>query len=455
LLFFDRFSLLTPKSNNKTAMTNSTSNPISFTGVKGRKVEAIFSGQTITSDGGGMLLRAADDAIGLLSRVGRCFSDFRRKASCAHSVVNLLRQRVYALALGYEDLNDHDALRHDPALQTAVGRDVDMASASTLCRFENSVDAKSLWALSSVLVDIFMASYRQAPEEVILDFDATDDEVHGKQEGRFFHGYYDHYCFLPLYVFCGEHLLAAYLRPGNIDGAKHSLGILGLLVKRIRAAWPKTRIIMRGDSGFCRWKLMRWCDNHDVEYLLGPAKNSRLLQQTQPLLDEAHECYLQTGKKQKLFSETRYAAGTWDTERRVLIKAEHLEKGSNPRFVVTSLCGTPETLYQRYCARGEMENRIKEQQLCLFADRTSCSKWLPNQFRVLLSALAYTLINTIRDKALAGTELARARCDTIRLNLLKIGAAVIRNTRRVILMLSESCPYKDVFRLAAARLHAG
>jgi len=436
-------------------MTNRSTNPIRFPAVKSRKVEAGFDGNVITSDGGSMLLRAADGLLGLTQKAARCFSDARRKASCAHSIEAMLRQRVFALALGYEDLNDHDALRHDPALQTAVGRDVDMASASTLCRFENSVDAKSLWALSSVLVDVFIASHRQVPEEIVLDFDATDDEVHGKQEGRFFHGYYDHYCFLPLYVFCGEHLLAAYLRPSNIDGAKHSLGVLGLLVKRIRAAWPKTRIIMRGDSGFCRLKLMRWCDSHGVEYLLGLAQNSRLIQEAQPLLDEVHECFLQTGKKQKLFSETQYAAGTWDKERRVVIKAEHLEKGSNPRFVVTSLSGTPEELYRRYCARGEMENRIKEQQLCLFADRTSCGKWLPNQFRVLLSALAYTLIQCIRDKALTGTELARARCDTIRLKLLKIGAAVVRNTRRVVLMLSEACPYKELFRLAAARLHAG
>lgn len=436
-------------------MTICTSDPIRFKGVKGRKIEAIFSGQTITSDGGGMLLRAADETLGLLSRVARCFTDSRRKASCAHSVENLLRQRVYAIALGYEDLNDHDGLRYDPALQTAVGRDVDMASASTLCRFENSVDAKSLWSLSSVLVDAFIESHKKAPEEIILDFDATDDEVHGKQEGRFFHGYYDHYCFLPLYVFCGEHLLAAYLRPSNIDGAKHSLGVLGLLIKRLREVWPQTRIIVRADSGFCRWKFMRWCDNHGIDYILGLAKNATLLREAQPLLDEVHECFLQTGKKQKLFDETQYAAKTWDKERRVIIKAEHLEKGSNPRFVVTSLSGSPEQLYKYYCARGEMENRIKEQQLCLFADRTSCSKWLPNQFRVLLSALAYTLLNAIRQRALAGTELARARCDTIRLKLLKIGASVVRNTRRVTLMLSESCPYKILFRLAATRLQSG
>ncbi len=436
-------------------MTNCTSNPIRFKEVKGRKVEAVFSGQIITSDGGGVLLRAADEALGLLQRGARCFTDSRRKASCAHSLRNLLRQRVYAMALGYEDLNDHETLRYDPALQTAVGRDVDMASPATLCRFENSVDAKSLWSLSSLLVDAFIESYKNPPEEIILDFDATDDKVHGKQEGRFFHGYYDHYCFLPLYVFCGDHLLAAYLRPSNIDGAKHSLGVLGLLVKRIRQAWPQTRIVVRADSGFCRWKFMRWCDSHSVDYILGLAKNSLLVRHAQTLLDEVHECFLQTGKKQKQFAAIHYAAKTWDKERRVVIKAEHLEKGSNPRFVVTSLNDAPELLYRRYCARGEMENRIKEQQLCLFADRTSCGKWLPNQFRVLLSALAYTLINAIRRRALDGTELARARCDTIRLKLLKIGAAVVRNTRRVILMLSQAYPYKELFCLAARRLHTG
>jgi hypothetical protein len=228
-----------------------------------------------------------------------------------------------------------------------------------LCRFENSVAAKSLWALSSVLVDVFIESHKKEPEEIILDFDATDDRVHGKQEGCFFHGYYDHYCFLPLYVFCDDHLLAAYLRPSNIDGAKHSLGVLALLVKRIRQAWPCTRIVVRADSGFCRWKLMRWCDNHKVEYILGLAKNAILQREAQPLLNEAHEGFLQTDTKQKLFGETRYAAETWNKERRIIIKAEHLEKGSNPRFVVTSLNDAPEILYKRYCARGEMENRIR------------------------------------------------------------------------------------------------
>lgn len=428
---------------------------IAFPGVKGRKFEAVFSGQAITSDGGGALLRAADKSIGLLSRVARGFADSRRKASCAHTVTELLNQRVYALALGYEDLNDHDELKSDPALQAALGRDVDLASASTLCRFENRVDKKSLWALSKVLVDVFIESFDAPPEEIVLDFDSTDDRVHGNQDGKFFHGYYDHYCFLPLYVFCGDHLLAAYLRPSNIDNAKHAKAILGLLVKRIRQAWPSVRIVYRADSGFCRWKTMRWCDANGVDYILGLAKNSRINEMAGPLRDEARSRFEGTGQKQKLFGEVVYGAATWDRERRVIVKAEHLNKGANPRYVVTNVDGDPSEIYQKYCARGEMENRIKEQQLYLFADRTSCSKWLPNQLRLLLSGLAYTLLNTIRRLGLKGTDMARARCDTIRLKLLKIGAAVVRNTRRIRLLLSDSCPYKDIFRLVAARLCPG
>lgn len=436
-------------------MTKRTSDCIGFPGVRGREIEAVFSGQAITSDGGSLLLRAADAAMGLTRRVARAFSDTRRKASCAHSIEALLRQRIYALALGYEDLNDHDELRHDPALQTAVGRDVAMASAATLCRFENRIDRQSLWALSAALVDVFITSHARPPKEIVLDFDSTDDQVHGDQEGRFFHGFYDHYCFLPLYVFCGDHLLAAYLRPSNIDNAKHALGILGLLVKRLRQAWPDVRIVFRADSGFCRWRAMRWCDSHDVGYILGLAKNSRVSEEAAPLLAQASEQFAQTGIKQKLFGEVCYGAATWDRQRRVIVKAEHLEKGANPRYVVTNLPGYPAELYAKYCARGEMENRIKEQQLYLYADRTSCSRWLPNQFRVLLSGLAYTLLAAIRRLGLHGTDLARARCDSIRLKLLKIGAAVVRNSRRVRLLLSEAFPHKELFRIVAARLSPG
>lgn len=436
-------------------MTKCTSKSIKFPGCKGKKVEGLFGSQSITSDGGACLLSSADRTIDLISRAARGFKDSRRRASCRHTVRDLLKQRVYALALGYEDLNDHDELRNDPALQTAVGRDTELASASTLCRFENRIDKETLWAISKVLIDIFIESHKQEPEEIILDFDSTDDRVHGNQKGRFFHGYYDHYCFLPLYVFCGEHLLAAYLRPSNIDNAMHSLAILGLLVKRIRENWPKARIIFRGDSGFCRWRSMQWCDSHKVDYILGLAKNSRVGTLAESFIKEARRLYAETGKKQKLFGEVSYAALSWDRERRVIVKAEHMERGSNPRYVVTSLEGDPGEIYQKYCARGEMENRIKEQQLCLFSDRTSCSEWLSNQFRVLLSALGYTLLNAIRNLGLYGTQMARARCDTIRLKLLKIGAAVVPNTRRIKFLLSKSCPYQEIFRLAASRLCPG
>jgi len=436
-------------------MTKCKSESISFPAVKGRKFEAQFSGQAITSDGGGALLRAADAVINLLPRVAKGFSDYRRKSHCAHSIADILKQRVYALALGYEDLNDHDTLRNDPALQAVVGRDVKLASSSTLCRFENRVDKQTLWSLSEVLVDIFIESFESVPEEIVLDFDSTDDRVHGNQEKKFFHGYYDHHCFLPLYVFCGDHLLAAYLRPSNIDNAMHAQAILGLLVERIRQSWPDVRIIYRGDSGFCRWKTLRWCERNEVKYILGLAKNKRVGAKADSFIMDAHCRFLNSGKKQKLFGEISYGAQSWDRERRVIVKAEHLPKGANPRYVVTNLEGKPAEIYQEYCARGEMENRIKEQKLYLFSDRTSCSKWLPNQFRVLLSGLAYTLLNTIRRLGLLGTDMARAQCDTIRLKLLKIGAAVIRNTRRIRLLLSNSYPYKKLFQLVSSRLCPG
>lgn len=373
-------------------MTKCKTDPITFPDAKGRKLEALFSGGEITSDGGVLLLREADSLIGLLRRVASLLPDERCKSKSRHSLEQMLRQRVFAIALGYEDRNDHDQLRHDTVFQTALDRDCPLASRSTLNRFENSMDRRTMWLVNQVLVETFIESFDTAPKELVLDFDATDDRVHGKQEGRFFHGYYDSYCFLPLYVFCGEDLLCAYLRPSKIDGAKHSWAILALLVKRLRQKWPEVKITFRADSGFCRWKTMRWCDRNKVDYILGLAKNKRVLDKSDRLSCEAHILFEETGEKQKLFGEVQYGAKTWDCERRVLVKAEHLEKGANPRFVVTSLEGDPSDLYERYCARGEMENRIKEQQLYLYADRTSCNKWWANQFRMLLSGLAYTLI---------------------------------------------------------------
>ncbi len=352
-------------------------------------------------------------------------------------------------------MNDHDTLRSDLAWQTAVERDQPPASSPTLCRMENRANREAAVAMHQVLVDQFVSSFDAPPTELILDFDATDDPVHGNQEGRFFHGYYDHYCFLPLYVTCRDQLLAAYLRPSNIDGARHAWAILALLVKRLRSEWPNARIIFRGDSGFCRWRMMAWCDRHGVYYILGLAKNKRINEEAAPLIEKARLRCEATGRKQRLFGNLSYGAHTWDRERRVIARIEHTTRGSNPRYVVTNLPGNSRQLYERiYCARGEMENRIKEQ-MQLFSDRTSATRWWPNQFRVLLSALAYTLLEAIRRLGLKGTELARAQVDTIRLKLLKIGAVIVRNTRRVRFGLSSAHPYQHLFWLVAARLKPG
>ena len=437
-------------------MTECTQTALQFPRFSRRKIDVSFNGGDITSNGGVQLLRLADERTGLIKAAARAIGDSRRTKSCTHDLESLVRQRVYGISLGYEDLNDHEALRADLALQTALARDESLASPSTLCRLENRANRNTAVALHKVLIDNFIASYKQAPRRLILDVDATDDRVHGDQEGRFFHGYYDHYCFLPLYVFCGDQLLVSYLRSSKIDGAKHSWAILALLIKRLRQAWPKVEILVRADSGFCRWRMLRWFDRHGVDYVIGIAKNPRLHDQSLALRTLAQWRYWMMGEKQRLFSEVRYAAQTWDTPRRVIVKAEHSARGSNPRFVVTNLTGNAQRIYDRiYCARGEMENRIKEQQLGLFADRTSCHTWWANQFRLLLSSLAYTLLETIRRVALHGTALARAQCGTLRLKLLRIGAIVLRNTRRIRLLLSSAYPNRELFCLVAARLKPG
>ncbi len=436
-------------------MTNRNRDQLSFPGCKGRKVEADFSGGNVTSDAGVLLVRQADRHLGLTASVARVLADPRRQASCEHTTLSMLRQRVYGLAAGYEDLNDHDFLRNDLAWQTAVERDKPSASSPTLCRMENRANRETAVAMNQVLVEQFFASFDEPPTELILDFDATDDPVHGHQEGRFFHGYYDSYCFLPLYVTCRDRLLVAYLRPSNIDGARHAWAILSLLVKRLRQEWPDTRIIFRADSGFCRWRMLRWCDNNDVFYIVGLAKNKRINEMAAPQIEAARRRFEATGRKQRLFGNLCYGARSWDRQRRVIARIQHDRKGSNPRYVVTNLPGNSRKLYEQiYCARGEMENRIKEQKM-LFSDRTSAHDWWPNQFRLLLSALAYTLLETIRRLGLKGTELARAQVVTIRLKLLKIGAVVVRNTRRVRFGLSSAHPYQHLFRLVATRLEPG
>lgn len=434
-------------------MTECTLPAFQFPAVRGRRVEFNFDGGDVSSDGGAILLREVDRKLGLTRRAARLFSDSRQAGKVEHSVREMFRQRVYGLALGYEDLNDHFQLRHDANLQTAVGRDRALASASTLCRFENCADRSLAVELNRLLIETFVRSFRTAPDELVLDFDATDDRVHGMQDGRFFHGYYDGYCFLPLYVFCGSHLLVAYLRQSNIDAARHSWAILSLLVRRFRQQWPHVRIVLRGDSGFCRQRMLQWCNRNDVGFIVGIGKNTRLLKQCSRTVAKAEKQYRKQGRKARLFIDIGYAANSWKHRQRVIVKAEHNSRGANTRFVVTNLPGRSRDLYDRiYCARGDMENRIKEQQLYLFADRTSCSKWWANQFRLLLSSLAYVLFDTMRRTALAGTELAHAACETIRLKLLKIGAVVTRNTRRVRLMLSSAYPYKNIFNLVAHRL---
>lgn len=437
-------------------MTDCNQFELDFPSCKRRKVKASFTGGEVTSDGGVLLLRQADRKMGLTTAVARALRDPRRKKSCEHSLLSLLRQRIYGLCLGYEDLNDHEALRRDTALQTSVQSTRELASASTLCRWENRSGRETAWAIHEVLVERFISSHKSAPKKLILDFDATDDAVHGTQEGRFFHGYYDRYCFLPLHVYCGERLLVSYLRPGKIDGARHAWAILALLVKRLRRAWPKVEIVFRGDSGFCRHRMLSWCERKGVGYIVGVAKNERLKVLCRDLMGEARQRSRETGKKQRIFGEIRYAANTWDKKRRVIVKAEQTGKGPNPRFVVTNLPGDPRRLYDKlYCARGDMENRIKETQLEMFSDRTSCHAWWANQFRLLLSSLAYTLMEAIRRLALKGTELSRAQCGTIRLKLLKIGAVIVRNTRRVRFMLSSAYPYKKLFASVVARLDTG
>jgi len=429
--------------------------PLQFPSVKRRRVEADFSGGDITSNAGIGLLAEVDRQIGLTRSVGRSLADPRRRASCDHSLGDLLRQRIYGLALGYEDLNDHGELRHDLALQTATSRLESLASPATLCRLEQRSDRESAVAIHRVLFEQFVAAHPRAPKRLILDFDATDTPLHGDQEGRFFHGYYDHYCYLPLYVFCGRHLLVSYLRSSKIDPAKHSWAVLSLLVKALRHRWPKVEIIFRGDSGFCRWKLLRWCERHDVRYIVGLARNTRLQRVSRKWTTLAEEQYRATGRKQRVFASVTYAALTWDRARRVIVKAEHSAHGANPRYVITNLPQGDQYLYDKlYCARGDMENRIKDQQLDLFAGRASCHRWWPNQFRQLLSGLAYTLFEALRRRALHDTALANASPNRIRLTLLKIGAVIIRNTRRIRILMSSACPHQDLFRTVAWRLNS-
>ena len=420
-----------------------------------RVVEGRFDGGSMTSDGGVMLLGQADRKLGLLDAAARCIPDPRNPLLVKHAVRDMLRQRVYGLALGWEDLIDHGSLREDVAMQTAIGVEREVASAPTLCRLENWADKRTAWRLHQVLVEQFIASFKQAPQELVLDFDATDNPLHGQQEGRFFHGYYDCYCYLPLYVFCGQQLLCAYLRPSRIDGAKHAAAILKLLVKRLRQAWPQVKIVFRGDSGFCRQRILNYCERADVHYLVGLARNTRLEQMTEFVELAMKDAYEASGIKQRELGEFVYAAQSWARERRVITRLECGPQGTNPRYVVTNLTGDPKALYDdMYCQRGEAENRIKEAQVGLFATRTSCRHFHSNQLRVLLAALGYVLIERLRALALQGTALANAQVDTLRIKLLKVAAVVTRNTRRIRLFLASNWPSADIFAHAMSQLRS-
>jgi hypothetical protein len=421
-----------------------------------REIDVRFDGGNVSSDGGLLLLRQVERRLGLLKAVAQVLPDPRNPWLVQHTTEQLLRQRVFGLCQGYEDLNDHDQLRDDVALQTALDKLKPAASSPTLCRFENRADRAVAVAAQRILVEQFIASFPTAPEELVLDFDATDDRVHGNQVGRHFNAHYDNYIFLPLYVFCGEQLLVAYLRPAKYDGARHAAAILKLLVTRLRQAWPGVRIIFRGDSGFCRPLLLSWCERNYVHYVVGMAKNSRLLTDAEWWREQAARAFAWTQQPQRIFGEFRYRARSWRCHRRLIAKAEHNAQGANPRFVVTNLRDQPRALYETmYCARGEMENRIKECQLGLFSDRTSCHAWWPNQFRLLLAALAYVLLERLRTIGLAGTELARAQVWILRCRLLKVGAVIVRNTRRIRFLLASAFPHQAAFRLAAQRFAFG
>jgi hypothetical protein len=428
-------------------VTKCTKEKLTLPPCQGRIVEAEFVEEEVTSDGGVLLLREIDRKTNLISELGKIIPDPREQSKITHSLISMLKQRIYGIALGYEDLNDHTTLRNDPAIQTAVDRIGSLASSPTLCRMENKANRKTIFDSNKLMVDKFIESFLEPPSEIILDFDATEDEVHGHQENRHFHGYYSCYCFLPLHVFCGNQLLISYLRPSNIDGAKHAWAILSLLVKRIRKEWPSVKIIFRGDSGFCRDLMLRWCERNNVVYIVGIAQNNRLNAFSQEMQKIAEENYNKTKEKQRIFSEFKYAAKSWKDERRVIAKSEHTDKGANPRYIVTNEKNfAPQELYEKhYCSRGDMENRIKEIKRGVFSDRTSCHAWWPNQLRLIFSSMAYILIESMRRIALKNTELATAQCETIRLKLYKIGAIVLRNTRRIRFLLSSNYPKQELF----------
>lgn len=459
-------------------MTECNQSTFEFADHFSRQVVARFDGGAITTDSGGLLLRETERRLNLMPRLAECFLDARKPLLVKHSVQELVSQRVYGLALGYEDLNDHEQLRQDPLMRVLAGKadvaDSPLAGKSTLNRLElsdgtpNRYKKITFWkdGIDELLVKVFLESYAAAPEEIVLDVDATDFPLHGEQEGRFFHGYYDSYCYLPLYIFCGDQLLCARLRQSNSDAGAGSLAEIQRIVAQIRAAWPEVKIVLRGDSGFCRNELMSWCEANGVDYVFGLARNQRLRRIIGSPMWEATQQWEQTGQPARVFSEFSYRTkkrkskkgkpGGWDRERRVVAKAEHIDGKENPRFVVTSLSAetwAAQALYEDlYCARGEMENRIKEQ-LSLFADRVSAETMRADQMRMYFSAMAYVLVCGLRRLGLKNTEMAQAQVPTIRTRLLKIGARVRVSVRRVYLSMAAGYAWKSLFAQVLANLN--
>jgi hypothetical protein len=450
---------------------------LEFAGVGRRRVVAAFDGGHVTSDAGALLLKQTDEAIGLVDRLAACFYDGRLQPLVEHTTRTLVGQRLFGLALGYEDLNDHDELRRDPLFGVLLGkleakrRDCEaLAGKSTLNRLELYPRAgfspyhkivPDAEALERLFVELFLDSYVKAPKKIVLDLDATDVALHGEQESRFFHGYYDHYCYLPLYIYCGRQLLCAKLRPANIDGAAGAVAELERIIGQIRARWPETRIILRADSGFAREALMRWCEEQVpcIDYVFGLAKNARLRRRITAELHQAEQLCVACGHSRRLFKELSYRTRkSWSRHRRVVAKAEATPQGPNPRFIVTSLSVKElagRELYEKlYCARGEAENRIKECQLDLFGDRLSANLMCVNQLRLWFASFAYVLLESLRRLALSKTQLARASAGTLRLKLLKIGATVKTSVRRVKLAMSSAHPYQTEFRAAFEALNA-
>ena len=462
--------------------------------LRGRELVWRFDGGDITCDGGVLALKKLEERTGIVRRFAACFTDFRRADLIEHPLLDLITQRVFGLALGYEDLNDHDDLRRDPMLAVALGKDdvkgehrrraqdrgKPLAGKSTLNRLEltapdydgsprqkesNQPETKKIVvdpeSIDALLVDLFLEAHSLVPPQIVLDLDATDDIVYGHQEGRFYHGYYRDYCYLPLYVFCGGHLLCSRLRMSNIDASADSVEELEAIVARIRQRWPAVKIQLRGDAGFCREKLMAWCEREGIDYIFGLAQNARLKKQIESQMAQAQEQYQRTQAPARVFTEFFYATqDTWGRERRVIAKAEHLDKGANPRFVVTSLSaeqmGAQEVYEKGYCARGDCpENRIKEQQLDLFADRTSTGKMWSNQLRLYFSSMAYVLLHALRRIALVGSELEKAQCGTIRLKLLKIGAQIRVTVRKIWISLAGGYPHAALFARVLAALETG